>query len=335
MTVPKRAEHEPAVESVAALRTTLQDEVLLGATAANVQKWGKHYLRTFPQMLLRERRSNFRDAALQHFGRDAAGEDALFDSLSNDAEMRFAMLKPPAPSLVRSQAERARVMSQPLPDEFMRGGGCFAPEGMVELLVNGQATPTPIGAVRAGDFVRSGDGGFARVLCAVLTECEGGVATFSELPGTGLQLTEWHPVIDAGTGRWRFPIMLGRRVVRPCRYVHNLVLQPGASAVRINGVACATLGHGLTEDVVAHPYWGTGAVLDDLRSRDGWAEGLVVLPCTGKLQAPAALQTPALQIPAAAQHDATQQSLVAGAAQISSGFSVLESQPAPPLVACM
>ena len=38
-----------------------------------------HYARSLMAMLRTERRSNFRDKALQHFGRDAQGREALFE----------------------------------------------------------------------------------------------------------------------------------------------------------------------------------------------------------------------------------------------------------------
>lgn len=181
----------------------------------------------------------------------------------------------------------------------MRGGGCFAPEGLVEIVRDG-GTPAeqgaaeaeegaagddvlvPVEQVRAGDVVRTADGSAARVVCVVLTETDSGTATFSQLPG-GLQLTEWHPIIDAASGRWRFPIMVGQRVSRRCGYVHNFVLEH-THIVRINGVGCATLGHGIDEDVVRHPYWGCD-VMSDLRAHPGWAEGRVVLESSRKLRA--------------------------------------------------
>ena len=42
---------------------------------------------------------------------------------------------------------------------------------------------------------------------------------------------------------------------------------------------CVTLGHGLEEEVVKHEYYGTSAVIDDLKRMGGWEEGLVVLSC--------------------------------------------------------
>ena len=126
-------------------------QVLLGLGAEAWEKWGVHYCRTLAGMLRTERRSNFRDRALQHFGRDAAGREAMFEEESGAAEMTFATLKAPEPSLLQPQqppvgvpfAAGAAVTGLPaptaqpaqrlhvLPDEFMRGGGCFAPEALV------------------------------------------------------------------------------------------------------------------------------------------------------------------------------------------------------------
>ena len=92
----------------------------------------------------------------------------------------------------------------------------------------------------------------------------------------GVELTEWHPVRDEA-GRWRFPHMLGERVVVRAEYVYNFVLEPGHTTVLVGGVPCAALGHGLDAPIVAHPYWGTDAVLRDLASKAGWADGRIVL----------------------------------------------------------
>ena len=44
-------------------------------------------------------------------------------------------------------------------------------------------------AVRAGDLLRTADGGAARVRCVVVTECEGGRAELVALPGSGASLS--------------------------------------------------------------------------------------------------------------------------------------------------
>ena len=133
--------------------------------------------------------------------------------------------------------------------------------------------------MRAGDALLTPGGRAARVRCVVLTECKGGRALLSQLPGGGPALTEWHPVIDATTGRWRFPNMLGTPVMRKCAHVVNFLLEGNAPehVILVDGTPCVTLAHGLQGDVVAHEYWGTDAVVRDLERREGWAAGRVVM----------------------------------------------------------
>lgn len=276
---------------VSPLKQTLLSEALLAIQPAKFKTWGRHYLVTLPQMLRAERRSNFRDAALQAFGSDAAGRPAFFDKLASEAEECFAMLAPPKPSglerLARQQAaaseegSRARAAAgarthyDSMPQEFMRGGGCFAPDALLRCVgPDGSECNVPISAVQPGSSVRTASGGTAAVRCVVVSPCAGGAAVMSQLP-SGLCLTEWHPLMDQ-RGEWRFPIMLGRQVTRRIPAVYNLVLTAEHVAI-VGGVPCATLGHGIEGPVVGPPFWGTSAVIDLLKQHEGWAAGHCVL----------------------------------------------------------
>ena len=169
-----------------------------------------------------------------------------------------------------------------MPDEFMRGGGCFGPTATVQLVdethTHGGVRTATVAEVRAGDILVGEGGRRAAVRCVVLTPCPGGRALLTRLPN-GTELTEWHPVRDP-TGRWRFPHMLGERVLVRASHVHNFVLAPGHPTVLVGGVPCAALGHGLDAPTVAHPYWGTSAVITDLMSKPGWESGRVILEAT-------------------------------------------------------
>ena len=282
--------------AVSALAKTLEDQAVMGCERTAFQKWGGHYFRTLPCMLKAERRSNFRDECLQHFGKDARMREGVFEEQSNLAEMKFATLKPPEPSLLRPQpafgvpvggggAMPATASAPPrapvaLPDEFMRGGGCFGPNATVlRALPDGSAVRSAVSTIRAGDVLVCEDGRLAPVRCVVLTECLGGKAQLTRLPN-GTHITEWHPLREPSSGRWRFPIMLGTQVLVTTPYVYNFVLAPGFPTILIDGLPCAALGHGLDAPVVAHPYWGTSAVISDLMGKPGWEAGRVVLPAT-------------------------------------------------------
>lgn len=67
----------------------------------------------------------------------------------------------------------------------------------------------------------------------------------------------------------------------PSGGVFNLVLDRGHIVV-VDGVEAVTLGHGFVHDaVVAHPYFGTEAVLRDLQAAPGWDHGRVDLGASG------------------------------------------------------
>ena len=273
----------------APLKATLDEQVLLALHADKWRAWGQHYVRTLGQMLMLERRSNFRDACLQAYAQDAKGKPGIFEAMSDAAELTFATLKPPEPSLLARRASTGasappRRTYTSMPDEFMRGGGCFGPSATVQVYEASTGTPVRmrVGDVRAGDLLVCPGGRLAPVRCVVLTECEGGRAQLTRLPNGGPEITEWHPVCDTATGTWHFPIVLGTQVIVRATHVYNFVLAPGHPAVLVDGVPCVTLGHGLDAPVAAHPYWGTRAVIDDLMAKPGWESGRVVMPAHAK-----------------------------------------------------
>ena len=133
-------------------------------------------------MVLRaERRSNFRDLCLQEFGKGTDGEEGLFEELSNEAETVFAQLTPPTPSKKREPARASATSSYTssytssstatssytytsMPDEFMRGGGCFGPDSRVLVAMrDGSTLQTPVALVKPGDAV-IGEGGKVAVV---------------------------------------------------------------------------------------------------------------------------------------------------------------------------
>lgn len=81
-------------------------------------------------------------------------------------------------------------------------------------------------------------------------------------------ITPWHPIRLDGT-RWVFPCkMVSSLTSVPCEAVYSFALTEGHT-MWINDVECVTLGHGFTEDVVRHAYFGGDQVLEDLRVLNG------------------------------------------------------------------
>jgi len=251
---------------------TLVNELTLGlSTRDNFTVWGRHYMRSLVGNLRRGVRTNFRDFILQRYSLDARGEPGFFDVECEKSEDIFSRLPAPTPSLLQGAPPRSTI----LPDEFMRGGGCFAPECTVDRWNGAEFETVTMGDVRPHDELRTARGK-AEVRCVVKTMCPGGRAEVVRLGG--LRLTAWHPVWlgrDGRRGKWMFPCTLGAKVVEDCDWVYNFVMHLDP-VVKVSGRSVVTLGHQMRGRVVQHAYWGVG-VISDLEKKLGWTSGYVVL----------------------------------------------------------
>ena len=136
------------------------------------------------------------------------------------------------------------------------------------------------------------------VACVLRTDISGALAQavpLVSLPG-GLVVTPWHPI--RCSGKWAFPGLLVAPQPQPCEAGFSFLVLSSASAssadddddddassgccyaacMRINGVECVTLAHGIQDDKVAsHAFFGTEAVVRSLQACKGWEHGLVCL----------------------------------------------------------
>lgn len=89
---------------------------------------------------------------------------------------------------------------------------------------------------------------------------------------SGLLITKYHPVfID---GKWSFPIHLYPSKKVNIQAYYNFIVEKGHPII-VNGVSCATLGHGLKGEVIEHEYLGSELVIKDLERCLGWNSGRV------------------------------------------------------------
>lgn len=256
------------------MSTEVKDAVLDEATW---NKWGRHYFRTFPFMLMNQRRSNFRDQALQKYNLDANGETGRFESASLHGEEMFATLTI-VPSLqIQPTSNNGNVTygtpigtAVVVPDEFMRGGGCVHENASLVKVQGGIEVLVPAKKIKAHDYVKTPNG-IALVLCVGFKKCEGGKAFMSKV--NDLLITPWHPVKIDGT--WIHPATIDKGQVVECGTVYSFVLASHSTSFFCNGITCASLGHGITEPVVYHEYWGTSEVLDDMKNIPSFKDGFV------------------------------------------------------------
>lgn len=262
---------------------TFATEVNLACNYENMHKWGKPYVCTLMHQLRLQRRSNFRDDCLQLFGKTKNKSDGIFEEYSNTAEMHFATLKPPEPSLLNYTFNNSYNNTTPpprphaLPDEFMRGGGCFGPDAIFSLS-NGEKKYAH--QILFGDEIEvvvNGQRVFDAIKCVVKTHITGKLLTISHLKN--LQITPWHPIKLHENDKWNFPENLWKEFSSDFTgHVYNFVMsqtQGQVHSIIVNEIECAALGHNLEEPVVQHDYWGTERVIQKLKSHPTFESGYI------------------------------------------------------------
>jgi len=147
-------------------------------------------------------------------------------------------------------------------------GGCFTGGCRIKLE---DGTKIRVDSLRENDILWGGHKVRAIIYTPVRQE-----VNMIELDG-GLTITPWHPIKDPDTNEWVFPHYYGENKMTYVDDWYNLVLETGHIA-HINGYEVATLGHDFTDnDVIRHPYFGTQAVIEDLKTRSGWDKGYIRL----------------------------------------------------------
>jgi hypothetical protein len=262
------------------------------ATPEAFNRWGEHFLRFLPAAALQQRRLNFKDpCGLAFGGAPFRAQLAALDAAFTRVGVPMPSLLPPAmgtpaPGSGGHGAAPGSGAAAGIPvftatvfrDNFNnQHGGCFALRCAVAL-PGGRATT--VGQLRPGDIVETSTDGTsapAAIRCVVDYISPVRVVT---LPGGGPTLTPWHPVRRAGAARWEFPAHIVDGTAAPSATVpcvRTFVLAPGsAGAMVIDGVLACTLAHERSEDdVIAHAFYGTQRVVDDLSRFEGWEAGHV------------------------------------------------------------
>ena len=85
-------------------------------------------------------------------------------------------------------------------------------------------------------------------------------------------LTPYHPYLDE-VSHWVLGFNTVGQESYPTGTVYNLVLDKCHIIKTPSGVRACTLAHGFEEPVIAHPFFGTQAVVEDLKKCSGWLSG--------------------------------------------------------------
>jgi hypothetical protein len=233
-------------------------QVAKAVEPAFFRKWGNDYLRSLSLCHAAEQCGNFKDASLQFYGGSKVATYRTF------ANKKFVAIPPPVSRV--SSWQRVDMNSF-----YNAAGVCFNGDAIVEL---------GIGEKRVRDLVKGDklfDGGVME--CLVETVENGSICEAVII--NDVAFTPYHPIHV--NGKWVFPIDVGDVIHIPIDSWFNLVLK-GNKIVRLNGIEAITLGHYMTQDCLAHPYFGTNAVIQDLQRSEGYSRGHVMRPPMGVIR---------------------------------------------------
>jgi hypothetical protein len=231
------------------------------------EDWGKHFIPSMIHAHQYRECNNFADPGVQSYG------SADFKIVRDKLNEIYDDLPPPKQSHKHRMGQNARQIIN------MRGynmsGGCFSGDSIVK---NANGENTFVENLKKGDLVECPvSGKTTEVLCLIaMPKLRSRKMVFFEK--TGLKITPFHPVRVGG--QWVFPHDLVNDIDIIWEFVYEAVYNvlTTGSSLSVNGVVACTLGHGLTEAVVNHEYFGNfDAIVADLKNVDaeGFGRGFV------------------------------------------------------------
>lgn len=234
-------------------------------------KWGAHYTRSYLRAQKLQRRLNFKDPGSLIYG---GSDSSLFSQFVTAGEQTFMTLEPPLPSgqsysssSTRPNPTSAQVSAY-LTQQSMSAysGGCFQGDMLVRLA---EGDYNYLKCLQPGDMVWTTTGP-AEVIALVKI----GHSNHKSLMMSKVQncvLTPYHPYLNE-LGQWVTGMDTVGEVEVDINIVYNLVLTNG-HIIDVGGIKACTLAHGFKGPVIEHPFFGTEAVINDLKKCDGWASG--------------------------------------------------------------
>ena len=238
-----------------------------GSTVSYFHKWGRWYIDQISRALNQEWKPNFKDEACDFGG-------ILFNNLVDYASDQFDALPPPTPSnIIASRSQKPIIMSAYNSVDTP----CFVGSSKIRLSDNSEKRVKDLirgdkVSVLSDPYDTKSDIKEASVVCILKTITNGNVKLVTI--GDNLKITPWHPILTASG--WEFPGKLSKIVAEPCEAVYSILLDSGHTFM-INNVWTIGLGHNYTEGILEHEYFGTNAVITDIKQLPGWSVGKVII----------------------------------------------------------
>jgi len=243
----------------------------IGMAGRYWNKWGAHYARSYLRAQKLQRRLNFKDPGSLIYG---GSDSSLFSQLVVAGEQTFMTLEPPLPSGQSFSSSGTRPnpttaqVSAYLTQQSMSAysGGCFQGDMLVRLA---DGDHNYLKCLRPGDMVWTTTGTAEVIALVTIGHSEAKSLIMSKVQNC--VLTPYHPYLNE-QGQWVTGMdTVGSEPV-DITTVYNLVLSNG-HIIDVGGIKACTLGHGFKGPVIEHSFFGTEAVINDLKKCDGWTSG--------------------------------------------------------------
>jgi len=245
----------------------IKDQVSIAISSKNYyDKWGKKYLYSLLSANKQQRCNNFKDKSIAMYGGD------LFNKQRDIADAIFSDMSAPIPSKKIIDADGKAAMN---PNTFrmnsynMASNGCFHENSLVHLA---NYKKKKCSEIKKGDIVKTSDSIYGKVLCVVKNDCDNNITRMCCFD-SGLMITSWHPICF-DTDKWEFPINIIKDEEVECHCMYNFILDVN-NTIMVNDIKCITLGHNINNTITNHPYYGSIAVINDLRKMKGYDKGLM------------------------------------------------------------
>jgi uncharacterized protein YegL len=256
---------------------------------AYYKKWGVYYLDQFIRSLNQQMKPNFKDMACDFGG-------LCFNEIVNRASDIFDSIPPPTPSIRSSLQSSSQSSSQnplyrslggaapSLASHYINmavynnpNGGCFSGDSKM-LLANGDFKL--VKDLKKGDKVLSLADPYdiksglkeAKIVC-ILKILTGGCVNMVST-NKGLKITPWHPIITHGI--WMFPGNVFETKQENCDEIYSILLD-NYFTFNLNGSWVIGIGHSYNLGILAHNYFGSVNIINDLASDNGWINGIVTI----------------------------------------------------------
>ena len=242
------------------LLENISDQLFMAASEQYYNKWGKHYMYSFLNALKHQINNNFKDKVVQNFG------GTMFYQLQDELNNIVANVSPPPPSRTyQGQTYTVQSMSS----FNNRSNPCFSGYNKVKMAYDDSFKY--VKDIKRGDHVWT-PCGVTTVKLVVKTLCKDNLTDLCKVGN--LTVTPWHPI--KYEDNWCFPDTLAPARLSQCEAVYSFVLDK-YHIMNIENFDVICLAHGYTDGVLAHEFWGTQKIINNLKSKEGFDDGLVVL----------------------------------------------------------